>query len=122
MYSLSNTGAAALIFPEDTAYTSALLVSNPPPVWLDDGDLTKICINESGIYCLYLLLFAENGTHAYIAINGRSIAGSAVEAEDGVICSSAVCSIHDAALPCSLSAITDAVGGSGIFLVARCCV
>lgn len=119
MYSPNNNGACALIFPEDTSYISALLVSNPPPVWLSDADKTKICITDSGIYCLYLLLFAESGTHAYITINGRSIAGSAVEAEDGVICSSAVCSIHDAALPCSLSAVTDS-DGSGIFLVARC--
>lgn len=119
MYSPNNNGACALIFPEDTSYISALLVSNPPPVWLSDADKTKICVMESGLYCLYLLFFAENGTHAYITINGRSIAGSAVEAEDGVICSSAVCSIHDAALPCSLSAVTDSYG-SGIFLVARC--
>ena len=120
MYSPNNNGACALIFPEDTSYTSALLVSNPPPAWLDDADKTKICIIDSGIYCLYLLFFAENGTHACISINGRSITGSAVVAEDGVICSSAVCSIHDAALPCSLSAVTDTERSSGIFLVARC--
>ena len=115
----NNTGSAALIFPTDASYTSAMIVSNPPPLWLSEQDLTKICISESGIYCLYFLFFAENGTRAYISINGRSIPGSASEAIDGVICSSAVCSIRSNALPCTLTAVTDLPCG-GIFLVVQC--
>ncbi len=119
MYSPNNDGAAALIFPEDTSYTSALLVSNPPPLWLDD-DFTKISVLESGMYCLYLLFFAESGSRAYLSINGRSIKGSASESSDGVICTSAICSIRDAALPCTLGAVTDGENSGGILLVIKC--
>ena len=119
MYSPNNDGAAALIFPEDTSYTSALLVSNPPPVWLDD-DCTKISVLESGMYCLYLLFSAENGAHAYLSINGRTVKGSAATSSDGIICTSAICSIRDAALPCTLSAVTDGEHKGGILLVIKC--
>ena len=123
LYAFKNSlGACALIFPDDSAYTSALLVSTPPPEWLSDEDKTKICITESGMYCLYFLFFAEGDTLAYISINGRRVPGSAITAEDGVACSCAVCSIHDAALPCALSVVTEPRGGDGIFLVARCVV
>ncbi len=118
MYSPNNDGAAALIFPEDTTYTSALLVSSPPPAWLDD-DFTKICICESGMYCLYLLFFAESGARAYLSINGRLIKGSATESEDGVICTSAICSIRDAALPCTLGAVAENKTHGGILLVIK---
>ena len=119
MYSKSNDGAAALIFPDDTSYSSALLVSNPPPIWLDD-DFTKISVLESGMYCLYLLFFAESGVRAYLTINGRTIKGSAAKSSDGVICTSAVCSIRDAALPCTLGAVTDGEHNGGILLVIKC--
>ena len=116
---LSNNGAAALIFPEDDSFSSALLISSPPPLWLDD-DFTKISVLESGMYCLYLLFFAEKGSRAYISINGRSIKGSASESSDGIICTSAICSIRDAALPCTLGAATDGKNSGGILLVIKC--
>jgi len=118
--SKNNKGACALIFPEDAPYTSAMLVSTPPPEWLDGRDLSKISILEGGLYCVYLLFLARNGAKARLSVNGRAIPGSAAESTDGVICTSAVCSIRDAALPCTLGVIADDSCRGGIFLVVRC--
>ncbi len=118
--SQNNSGAAALIFSKGKPDTSVMLVSSPPPLWLSDEDLTQILICESGMYCLYFLFFSERGGKAQLSINGRAIPGSITEAENGIICNSAVCSIRDAALPCSLNVVSNKACNDGIFLVIQC--
>ncbi len=121
MYSSkNNTGAAALIFSKDSSESFTMLVSSPPPIWLSEKNLTEICVNESGMYCLCFLFFSEEGVSAHLTVNGRKIPGSETNAENGIICNSAVCSIRDAALPCCLSVTTDKICEIGVFLVIQC--
>lgn len=115
----NNLGGAALIFPEESEVLSIMCVSAPPPLWLDSHDLSKIVISESGIYCIYFLLSANDGDFACLTINGERIESSRRDCHGGEIFGSAVCSIREAALPCTLG-ITRCDGSHGIFFVARC--
>lgn len=118
----NNPGACALIFSDGEANESALMVSTPPPLWLSDENLSEIRITEEGMYCLYFLFFAPPGFCAYLCINDRKIRGSSTETENGTICGGAVCSIHTAAIPCTLSICCEPKKCSGIFLVVKCSV
>ena len=111
------TSYAALFFSADENEMRAMYVSTPPPPWLDDQDLSKIVVGEAGIYCLYFLMDSEPGGYAQLTVNGRGIRGSMTEEEDGEICGSAICSIREKALPCTLAVSGGNGAGSGIFLV-----
>ena len=109
---------AALFFPYRGGDTSVMYVSTPPPPWLCEGDLSKIVIEEMGIYCLFFLVPSPRGA-AELAVNGVPIKGSRTEASEGALCGSAVCSIHDRALPCCLEVRTEGASCGGVFVVVR---
>ena len=117
-YSKNTSGAAALIFPSSKK-ERFLIISTPPPSWLLERDLSEIQIGESGVYCIYFLFFSKNSGKAALCINGRVIPGSETAAEDGVICNTAVCSIHDAALPCSVTVSCDGACEGGVLLAIK---
>ena len=117
-----NAGFSALFFPERSADPFVMYVSSPPPQWLDSGNMSKVTVTEPGIYCLFFLASSLPGGAAYISVNGRSIRGSYAEERSGTISGSAVCSIHELALPCSLSVETDSSAGTGVLLVVKCVV
>ncbi|MBQ8003817.1 MAG: hypothetical protein IJ299_01855 [Oscillospiraceae bacterium] len=109
-----------LFFPKRSSGTYAMYVSSPPPLWLDDTDMSKIVINSPGMYCLFFLVTSGNGGKAYITVNGREIRGSYAEEKSGAISGSAVCSIRDRAIPCSLGIKTEGRAREGVLLVAKC--
>ena len=111
---------AALFFPKRGADTYVMYVSDPPPVWLGDKDMSKTVIEKAGIYCLFFLIRSDKGGGAYITVNGREIRGSYAYEKDGGISGSAVCSIREAALPCTLGIKTEGRTGGGILVVADC--
>ncbi len=109
---------AALFFSCCGGDTSVMYVSTPAPAWLGEEDLTKIVIEEMGVYCLFFLIPAKSGA-AVLAVNGKGVQGSRTVPMDGVLCGSAVCSIHEQALPCSLEILTEGDAQGGVFLVTR---
>ena len=111
-------GAAALIFPSNKK-ERFLIISSPPPLWLLERNLWEIQIGESGVYCLYFLFFSKSGGRAALCINGRAIAGSETETDNGVICNTAICSIRDAALPCSVTVSYNNACEGGILLAIK---
>ncbi|MBQ2841171.1 MAG: hypothetical protein II996_03020 [Oscillospiraceae bacterium] len=117
-----NAGFSALFFPEHSDDPFVMYVSSSPPQWLDANDMSKITVTETGIYCLFFLVNSDPGGSAYISVNGRSIRGSYAEERSGSISGSAVCSIRELALPCSLSIETGGAAGAGILLVVKCMI
>ena len=111
---------AALFFPKRRTDTYVMYISDPPPLWLDDKDMTKVVIEKAGIYCLFFLVNSEEGGGAYITVNGREVRGSYAYEKDHGISGSAVCSIREAALPCTLGIKTEGKTGRGILVVADC--
>lgn len=109
---------AALFFSCCGGDTSVMYVSTPAPAWLGEEDLTKIIIEETGVYCLFFLVPAKSGA-AELAVNGRVVRGSRTLPKDGVLCGSAVCSVHEQALPCYLEILTEGDTNGGVFLVTR---
>ena len=113
-------GFAALFFPKRGKNTYVMYVSDPPPIWLGCEDMSKLVIEKAGIYCLFFLVRSEKGGGACITVNGREVCGSYATEKDYGISGSAVCSIREAALPCTLGIATEGVTGSGLMLVADC--
>ena len=111
-------GFAVLFFPCRGGDTSVIYVSTPAPSWLGEEDLSKIVIEEIGIYCLFFLIPARTGT-ALLSVNGHPVPGSLTKAYAGSLCGSAVCSIRERALPCCLEVCTEDTTEGGIFVVAR---
>lgn len=111
---------SALFFPKRSGDTFAMYVSNPPPAWLEERDMSKIEIGQPGVYCLFFLVMSQSGGHAYITVNGREVRGSYSEESEGEICGSAVCSIRERALPCTLGIKTEDGAEDGILLVVKC--
>lgn len=115
-----NLSFAALFLSGDKDGERAMYVSTPPPLWLGGNNMREITLECAGIYCLWFLVFSKNGGSACITVNGREIRGSYREEEDGEICGSAVCSIREQALPCSLGISPDEKAECGVLLVAEC--
>ncbi len=114
----SGKSFAALLFPRRGGEISVIYVSTPPPTWLGEDDLTKIVVEEAGVYCLFFLVPAKRGM-AELAINGNPVRGSETTPHGGVLCGSAVCSIRELALPCSLEVKTEGTLSGGILVIAR---
>ncbi len=114
----SKNSFAALLFPRRGGDTSVIYVSTPPPSWLGEDDLTKIVVEEAGVYCLFFLVPSKCGT-AEFAINGNSVRGSETFPHKDALCNSAVCSIREPALPCSLEVRTKGTASGGILVIAR---
>lgn len=110
---------AALFFPERGGKEFAMYVSDPPPSWVSDEDMTKVVINSTGMYCLFFLTVSKMDGRAWLCVNGRKIDGSYSRASRGRAVGSAVCSIHERALPCTLEIKTEGGAENGVFLVAR---
>ncbi len=111
---------AALFFPKRGRNTYVMYVSDPPPLWLGNGDMSKMVIEKAGVYCLFFLIKSKKGGRACITVNGREVRGSFSSEKDNEISGSAVCSIRDAALPCTLGITTEGGAGAGLFVVADC--
>ncbi len=110
---------SALFFPERLGDTFAMYVSDPPPEWLEARDMTKIEIGQPGVYCLFFLVMSQSGGCAYITVNDREVRGSYSEEKNGEICGSAVCSIRERAIPCTLGIKTEGDAEEGILLVVK---
>ena len=114
-----DAGFSALFFPAREGEKYVMYVSNPPPGWLDESDMSKIIIGETGVYCLFFLVTSGRGGCAYITVNGRAIRGSYAEEKSGAISGSAVCSIRERALPCALAIEAEGAAQSGVLLVVK---
>lgn len=114
------TSFAVLFFPKSEKDTHIMYVSDPPPLWLGSENLTKVVVEKAGIYCLFFLARSARGGKAYITVNGKEVRGSYSKEKEGEISGSAVCSIREAALPCTLGIKTEDGGGGGFFVVADC--
>lgn len=114
-----NFSFASLFLSGNPVGERAMYVSTPPPTWLDGENMRELRLTVAGIYCLYFLVFSKSGGNACITVNGREIRGSFREEERGEICGSAICSIRELALPCSLGLSVSAEVECGILLVIR---
>ena len=112
-------GFAALFFSQGSE-TSAMYVSTPAPAWIGGNGRKSISVTESGMFCLYLLVFSKTGGGACLTVNGRDIEASLTGEKNGEICTSAVCSIREAALPCSLGASLFGETEEGVLLIVKC--
>lgn len=112
-------GFAALFFSRDSE-TSAMYISTPAPSWIGGNGRKSISVTENGMFCLYLLVFSKVGGGACLTVNGRDIEASLTGEKNGEICTSAVCSIREAALPCSLGASLFGETEEGLLLIVRC--
>ena len=111
---------AVLFFPEREAGTYFMCVSDPPPVWLGSENMSDIVVEKAGVYCLFFLVKSGRGGCACITVNGREVKGSFSAERGREISGSAVCSIREAALPCTLGIKTVKNAGRGFLLVAEC--
>lgn len=114
-----NLSFAALFLSGEERGERAMYVSSPPPTWLDGDDMREICLNRAGVYCLWFLMFSKKGGGAYLTVNGREIRGSYREEEGGEICGSAICSIREKALPCSLGIVAERGAECGVLLAVQ---
>ena len=112
-------GFAALFFSREDEY-SAMYVPTPPPEWICGNGRSSLCISESGMFCLYFLIFSKPHGSAVFTVNGRDISGSYAREKGGEICSSAICSIKEGALPCSLGINTLGETSEGVLLIIKC--
>ncbi len=111
---------AALFFPKEKSGTYVMYISDPPPVWLGGENMSEIVVEKAGMYCLFFLVKSGKGGNACITVNGREVKGSFAGERGNEISGSAVCSIREAALPCTLGIKTGRNTGRGLLLVAEC--
>ncbi|MBR5543056.1 MAG: hypothetical protein IKU65_03045 [Oscillospiraceae bacterium] len=109
---------AALFFKKNEK-TSVLYAPPPAPSWISGSNPSGINISESGLYCIYLLVFSAKDGGAVFTVNGNDIAGSYAAERGGEICSSAVCSIKEGAVPCMLGVDTFGDTFEGLLLVIK---
>ena len=111
---------AVLFFPQRETGAYIMHVSDPPPVWLGSENMSRMVIEKAGMYCLFFLIRSEKGGGAYLTVNGREIRGSYSREKENEISGSAVCSIREAALPCTLGIKASSEAGRGLLLVTEC--
>ncbi len=116
-FDAQNQSFAALFLPR-SGDTRVMYVSSPGLSWLS-GDGAEIVAGEIGVYCLFFLISAKSGASGELLVNSKAVRGSKTFCENGSICASAVCSIHEKALPCTLSVATEGEVGEGVFVVAK---
>lgn len=116
----SRLSFAALFFPERGGGDFAMYLSEPQLSWLSDDDMTKVMICRTGMYCLFFLTVSRGEGKAWLSVNGRKIEGSYAQASKGRAVGSAVCSIHERALPCSIEINTEGGAENGVLLVVKC--